>query len=386
MTRSKNKRAARRSMMMSRGTAKNPGPDVLTRRGRTAIFTKTESLGSFSASGAGFAVLSGFGTGTTRINPGNAFVFPWLSRLAPMYEKYRFRSLKFSAVPGNATTINGRLYMMVDTDPNDVIPADAVEVMANENAASAPVWTTFELNVDVARMNEGIPWRFTGGANAADAWEPRTSYSGTVFAFTSALSAACTWDILVTYTIEFSVEQLPNDSEEVASSSMFTVTDHTVTNCAMKNVTITDPGPIRLVESSNIPVSLAFPAPKDDASFQALDVSEAKSGTLVYSGRLSDAGVAVNTLLPGGGWNANCYAFDGTGAYLGVTSGLGGVFGSQGTNNNGTYAAGQVGKATIGFGLESLRVSYPTVRYLVGVLASAAKTAISTVGHGFTFS
>lgn len=60
--------------------------------------------------------------GTTyvyRVNAANANIFPWLSSLAPSFEKYTINSMHLEYVPQCGTTTAGVVYLAFDYDPTD---------------------------------------------------------------------------------------------------------------------------------------------------------------------------------------------------------------------------------------------------------------------------
>jgi len=74
------------------------------------------------------------------INPGNQAIFPWLSRIATAFDKYRFESLCFRYLPDCSTASAGRIIMAVDFDATDPAPGNKVQVMTYRNATATPAW------------------------------------------------------------------------------------------------------------------------------------------------------------------------------------------------------------------------------------------------------
>lgn len=74
------------------------------------------------------------------INPGMEATFPWLSRIAPCYEFYHFRSLKFEYVPRCPATTGGCVMMAFDYDATDNLPEDEMSLMSSAGAVSNNIW------------------------------------------------------------------------------------------------------------------------------------------------------------------------------------------------------------------------------------------------------
>lgn len=68
-----------------------------------------------------------YGAVNYQVNAGRAQVFPWASKLAKSYDKYRFTSLKFMYRPVVPTTRAGVVMMSFDYDTLDAVPASKFE-------------------------------------------------------------------------------------------------------------------------------------------------------------------------------------------------------------------------------------------------------------------
>lgn len=74
------------------------------------------------------------------IQPGVSGTFPWLSQIAPRFEKYRFNSLKFCFETEAPTSLGGSLILTVDYDASDPAPTSKVQAMAYKNAVRSAPW------------------------------------------------------------------------------------------------------------------------------------------------------------------------------------------------------------------------------------------------------
>lgn len=81
-----------------------------------------------------------FGTTGISINPGLATAFPWLSHLAPSFEKYQVDELKVEFIPMKGTNTVGRVAMAIDYDALDSLPSFKNELYAFSGARDGQVW------------------------------------------------------------------------------------------------------------------------------------------------------------------------------------------------------------------------------------------------------
>jgi len=97
-----------------------------------------------------------YGATALQVNPGMANVFPWASRLARSYDKYRFRKLSFHYRPVCATTQVGVVMMSFDYDTLDAVP-----VSKYEQAQTVPnIETNAFLQSDLIVQCDDT-WRYT---------------------------------------------------------------------------------------------------------------------------------------------------------------------------------------------------------------------------------
>lgn len=82
-------------------------------------------------------------------NPGLAQSFPWLSGMANLYEKYKFRSLVYEYVPVCPTTSYGEVILSFDHDANDEGPNTAYEALSYADSCGAAPWCPMKLKVNL---------------------------------------------------------------------------------------------------------------------------------------------------------------------------------------------------------------------------------------------
>jgi hypothetical protein len=81
-----------------------------------------------------------FAVSSFRINPANHDLFPWLSRIALNFEKYRFKRLCFCLKTQTSTTTPGSVMMAIDYDPSDAPPLAKSDLLQYEGAIRGAAW------------------------------------------------------------------------------------------------------------------------------------------------------------------------------------------------------------------------------------------------------
>lgn len=151
-----------------------------------------------------------------QVNPGKASIFPWMSRLARSYDKYRFKKLKFIYRPVCSTTQTGVVMMSFDFDTLDSIPvtkAQQAQTLPNvESNAFAPC----ELKVECDKV-----WRFTRQGGIADG-DLKTYDLGQIVVSSAYATATLLGEVYVEYEVELekptSGTPLQNRIESITAS------------------------------------------------------------------------------------------------------------------------------------------------------------------------
>lgn len=127
---------------------------------------------------------------STKLNPGNATLFPWLSANARNWESYSFKALKFVYKTRSSTIKDGVLHMFADYNVADQISdlAGLTETAASsmQGFQETPVYRNRDFICDVKAMQQSKPTKYvvpdTGVPAGAD---PANYYSGVFFTATS---------------------------------------------------------------------------------------------------------------------------------------------------------------------------------------------------------
>lgn len=91
------------------------------------------------------------------INPGQAALFPWLSKEAALYERYVFTQLEFyyqTLLNATSATAVGKVVYNLDFDAADAPPASKQQAMDSEPSVSCAPWENMALKVPKKMLNQ----------------------------------------------------------------------------------------------------------------------------------------------------------------------------------------------------------------------------------------
>jgi len=91
------------------------------------------------------------------INPGQATLFPWLSKEAVLYEKYVFTQLEFyyqTLLNATSATAIGKVVYSVDFDAADAPPTTKQQAMDSEPAVSCAPWENMCLSIPKSQLRQ----------------------------------------------------------------------------------------------------------------------------------------------------------------------------------------------------------------------------------------
>ena len=133
---------------------------------------------------------SAFTVQSFAMNPGLVNTFPWLSQVAPLFEQYKFESLKFDYQAAQSSTKIGTVMMTTDYDAADLPPLDKRQAMNFMGATRGQPWfsfshvcdkgamaaykkrfvrtTTLPANQDVKTFDSGVTYLCTEGQDNTD--------------------------------------------------------------------------------------------------------------------------------------------------------------------------------------------------------------------------
>jgi len=151
------------------------------------------------------------------IQPAFKELFPYLSRLAKLYEFYRIRNVTFKFKTQSNAGTDGLVVMGYDLDPHDTTPtsdlAGRQTLMSMEGSVSGSVWQDLEMTVQPRHIKDrfsAYPKGLYVKSEGETASESRLSDFGIVYigAFGTSATLKTLGDLYVSYEIELRVAQI----------------------------------------------------------------------------------------------------------------------------------------------------------------------------------
>lgn len=124
-------------------------------KGRVRV-THQELIGNITGS-------NDFVTTLYPINAGLSSMFVWLSNIAPNYESYKFKTLRFRYEPACATTQVGTIYLTVDFDASDPAPPTEPDLSTYEGTSRGSPWTYHQYNCAPHNLNKRTSYYVRNG-------------------------------------------------------------------------------------------------------------------------------------------------------------------------------------------------------------------------------
>jgi len=142
-----------------------------------------------------------FGITSYEINPGLSTAFPWLSSIAPSFEKYKVTRMSYEYVNIAATSERGRVTMAFDYDVLDENPTSKVELFQYAGASEGAVWSSLNLPV------KNIPEKFTRVGTVSSSDKKTYDAGKLLVGVSNTASTTIVGEIFVNYTIELNTPQ-----------------------------------------------------------------------------------------------------------------------------------------------------------------------------------
>lgn len=137
------------------------------------------------------------------VNPGNSFLFPWLSGEAAGFEAYRFKSLCFRYETEAATSQPGTAMLAFDPNAQDAAPTTKQDVMQLAAHCRTPPWQPFRFSVPLAEMDFLGPERYIRlGAVPAGADSKTYDVGQFLMCYSGTSSATNLGELYVDYEVE----------------------------------------------------------------------------------------------------------------------------------------------------------------------------------------
>lgn len=398
----------------SRKPNKTVGPPVavnsLARQSRpmmngkeNLIISRKEFVGSVTnGTVKGFALtLPSLSTPGYDLNPSVVSMFPWLSRIAVCYERFRFNKLKFHFIPSQPTTTGGRFYAAVDYDFDDSVATSKTQLMGNSAAVEVPIWQECELTCNPAALNRELPYRYVSASSRMAYVESRTTYAGFLMCAFDTQTLLCSMDLWVEYTVEFVTPVFDDPLAQVWGGSLvpeaalMVASGGDFVGFPPPTPTVLPAGPVKLVAGGTTGVP-TFPIIVDGVTNYApfgLDLAGARGkGFLELLINTIATAHAPSTLLNAAtNFISDWTGFDSSGVTVGSIKTTPAAFpapavqGIQGIDPGTVAVAASPIYDRYSVALEALLAANPSLRYLVPTIQSLANIGAGSTGFGFDY-
>jgi hypothetical protein len=159
------------------------------RSGKTSNESDMEYIGEVTATSTTFVVNQ-----TLACNPGQASVFPWLSKKAQLYEKYQFKSLEFIYKPevSSFATLGteGKVILSFDYDSSDAPPTSKQQAEDTDPSADDLPSKEICLKMRPADLHKNSDAKFVRPAGLPGGSDIKTFDCGNLYVSTSGLAAS----------------------------------------------------------------------------------------------------------------------------------------------------------------------------------------------------
>jgi hypothetical protein len=166
------------------------------------------------------ATISGnttFGTQDFSLNPGLAATFPWLSSIAPSFEQYCFKRLRFHYVTRCATSYVGSVLLAPEYDALDSAPTSEVLTAMMAGAKEDVPWRDQVIDFNVRDMFPLGPRKFIRTSALSGSADLKTYDAGQLFVGKAGCADTSNIGKLwVEYDVELHIPQNPNASTSVS--------------------------------------------------------------------------------------------------------------------------------------------------------------------------
>jgi hypothetical protein len=203
---------------------------------------------------------SSFSVENLAVNPGLPTLFPWLSRIASRYEKYRFHKLRFRFETSSATSSTGTLMGVLDYDASDSSPPNKTQLMSQAGAVRSAPWQDVSFEADPARMR--APRFVRVGSNPSSTDVKLYDVGNYLIAVQGQSGSDAIGELYVEYDVEL---MIPTSEAQCPGGSV--TSGGTVSKSAILGDAPTTAGPLPCSASSN---TLTFTQPGEFIIFYSI--------------------------------------------------------------------------------------------------------------------
>lgn len=210
---------ALRSEMYSQSPSFNtsaPGSITITHREMVSAVQGTANLDTFPVS--------------YRLQPGSPITFPWLSKIANMFETYTFKALRFIYVPRVATSYAGQIGLALDFDADDVPATSLSHFSQYKHSVIGSIWSGVSIAVEGEMLEICVKERYTDHMSSKSDYDPILHDLGNLrLAVLSPADSNVIGQLYVEYTVVLRTPEPGNNREGQQYATDLTVVGATLT-------------------------------------------------------------------------------------------------------------------------------------------------------------
>lgn len=152
---------------------------------------------------------------TFPLNPGMGQSFPWLSRIASNWEKYRFNKLRFCYYTRCSTATAGSVMLIPDYDASDAPPITELVASTYQDVVEDAPWKNICCSLNKKQMHDTLDFKFVRTAALGPNLDIKTYDVGNLF-FATTDGAVVPWGkVWVEYDVEFENPQLNPEGDNI---------------------------------------------------------------------------------------------------------------------------------------------------------------------------
>lgn len=146
-----------------------------------------------------------------RINPSSKITFKWLSTIAPSFETYRFRKLRFRYIPRCPTSSQGSVLLVPDYDSADANTLTEERATQHVNAVEESVWKECVAILRPESLNRTYKAHFTCTDERFEGTkqDPKTLDAAQFFVFVESNEILTYGKLWVEYEVDLTTPQPP---------------------------------------------------------------------------------------------------------------------------------------------------------------------------------
>jgi hypothetical protein len=149
-----------------------------------------------------------------RVNAADPVTFPWVSLIAPNFEKYKFLDLKFELKPQAPSIKPGVIMMAFDYDPTDAAPISKADMLQYDGAARVNSWSGQSMSMKVQ------PAKFTSPIAPSTDADLRLTDACNLFVATNGQdNEDAISELWATYTLELTTPQASKNCDAFVLNS-----------------------------------------------------------------------------------------------------------------------------------------------------------------------